>query len=115
MRRKLRQFCHFLNTAISSKSVFYLVFFNTKRPLDYYTRMNLCTVRHQHIASTARKQSNSVVFTNDGAIAASLAVAPVLRRFEFFEPVELADFLESLVYKLPGTLAFGADFAAVFA
>ena len=34
--------------------------------------------------------SNSVVFTNYGAITAGLASVPVLGRLDFFEPVELA-------------------------
>ena len=56
-----------------------------------------------------------MVFADDGAIAAILAVAPVLGRFDFFEPVKLADVFQPLVYKLPGALTFGTDFAAVFA
>ena len=58
---------------------------------------------------------DSVVFANNGSIAAVPAAAPVLRRFDFFQPVKLADIFEALVYKLPGTLAFGVDFTAVFA
>ena len=59
--------------------------------------------------------SNSVVFTNDCAVAAGLTAVPIFGRFDFFKPVELTDFLETLIYKLPGTLAIGVNFTAVFA
>lgn len=56
-----------------------------------------------------------MVFADDSAIATILAVTPVLRWFDIFQSVELADVFEPLVYKLPGALALRVDFTAVFA
>ena len=55
-----------------------------------------------------------MIFTNYGTVTAGLTSVPVLRRFDFFQPVELADLFETLINKLPGALAFGINFAAVF-
>ena len=55
-----------------------------------------------------------MVLTDEDPAAAVKAWAPVLGRFDFFEPVELSDAFKPLVYELPAAGAIRADLAAVF-
>jgi len=55
-----------------------------------------------------------VIFPDNRAAAASQTRTPVLGWFRLLELVQLPDFLESFVDKLPGTRACGVHFAVVF-
>jgi len=54
-----------------------------------------------------------MIFANYFTATAGLAWTPVLGLLEFFQTVELADFLQPFVNQLPGAGTVGGDFAPV--